>query len=49
VRFAGFPAWFVWAAVHIYFLIGFPNRLFVMLQWAVNFVTKRRRGRVIEQ
>jgi NADH:ubiquinone reductase (H+-translocating) len=49
VRFAGFPAWFVWAVVHIYFLIGFPNRLFVMLQWAVNFVTKRRRGRVIDE
>jgi hypothetical protein len=27
VRFAGFPAWLVWAGVHIYFLIGFANRL----------------------
>jgi len=27
-RFAGFPAWLVWAVVHIYFLIGFANRLF---------------------
>lgn len=49
VRFAGFPAWFVWAVVHIYFLIGFANRLFVLLQWAVAFVTKRRRGQVLDQ
>ncbi|MES2392314.1 MAG: NAD(P)/FAD-dependent oxidoreductase [Acidobacteriota bacterium] len=48
VRFAGFPAWFVWAAVHIYFLIGFANRVFVLMQWAFAFVTMRRRGRVID-
>ena len=46
VRFAGFPAWFVWAAVHIYFLIGFANRLFVLLQWGFAFLTKRRHARV---
>lgn len=46
VRFAGFPAWLLWAAVHIYFLIGFSNRLFVMLQWGMAFLTKRRQVRV---
>jgi NADH dehydrogenase len=49
VRFSGFPAWFIWAAVHIYFLIGFANRAFVLLQWAFAFVTKRRRARVLDQ
>ena len=49
VRFWGFPAWFIWVAVHIYFLIGFANRVFVLLQWAYAFATKRRRGRVLEQ
>ncbi len=49
VRFAGFPAWFVWAVVHVYFLIGFANRLFVLMQWGFAFITKRRRGRVLEQ
>ena len=39
---AGFTAWLVWAGVHIYFLIGFANRLFVMLRWLVQFVTRRR-------
>jgi NADH dehydrogenase len=47
VRFAGFPAWFIWATVHIYFLIGFANRLFVLLQWGLAFITKRRRVRVL--
>ena len=46
VRFAGFPAWFVWAVVHIYFLIGFANRFFVLLQWSFAFVTKRRQVRI---
>src|SRR5262249_45935979 len=31
LRFAGFPAWIVWAVVHIYFLIGFANRFFVIV------------------
>jgi NADH dehydrogenase len=39
---AGFTAWLLWAGVHIYFLIGFANRLFVMLRWLVQFVTRRR-------
>jgi NADH dehydrogenase len=47
VKFAGFPAWLVWAGVHIYFLIGFANRLFVLLQWGLSFLTKRRRVRVL--
>jgi NADH dehydrogenase len=46
-RLAGFPAWVIWAVVHIYFLIGFANRLFVLLQWGLAFLTKRRRVRVL--
>ena len=46
LRFTGFPAWIVWAAVHIYFLIGFANRFFVILQWGIAFLTKRRQVRV---
>jgi NADH dehydrogenase len=46
VRFGGLLAWFVWAAVHIYFLIGFANRFFVLLQWGIAFLTKRRQVRV---
>jgi NADH:ubiquinone reductase (H+-translocating) len=46
LRFSGFLAWIVWAAVHIYFLIGFANRFFVLLEWGVAFLTKRRQVRV---
>jgi NADH dehydrogenase len=48
-QFAGFPAWLVWAGVHIYFLIGFANRLFVSLQWSLAFLTKRRRVRILPE
>ena len=40
-KFAGLTAWLLWAGVHIYFLIGFTNRLFVMLRWMVQFATRR--------
>ncbi len=49
VRFAGFLGWALWAGVHIYFLIGFANRLFVLLQWSFDFFTKRRRVRVLSE
>jgi NADH dehydrogenase len=46
LRFAGFAAWMVWALVHIYFLIGFANRFFVLVQWGIAFLTKRRQVRI---
>ena len=49
LRFSGFPAWLIWAGVHIYFLIGFANRFFVLAQWGLAFLTKRRRVRVLPE
>lgn len=49
IRFAGLAGWLLWAGVHIYFLIGFANRLFVLLQWGFDFFTKRRRVRVLSE
>jgi NADH:quinone reductase (non-electrogenic) len=49
IRFAGFSAWMIWVGVHIYFLIGFANRMFVLLQWGLAFLTKRRRVRVLPE
>jgi NADH:ubiquinone reductase (H+-translocating) len=49
VKFAGFPAWFIWATVHIYFLIGFTNRLFVLLQWGFDFLARRRQVRILPE
>ena len=34
-RMSGFPAWVAWLAIHIFFLIGFRNRLVVMIDWAL--------------
>jgi NADH dehydrogenase len=48
-RFAGLAGWLLWAGVHIYFLIGFANRVFVLLQWGLAFLTKRRRVRVLSE
>src|SRR5262249_12228511 len=47
VRLSGFTAWLLWAGIDIYFLIGFANRLFVMMQWGMSFVTKRRGVRIL--
>jgi NADH:quinone reductase (non-electrogenic) len=46
-RFSGFSAWFFWWAVHIFFLIGFRNRLLVMFGWAWNWITFQRGARLI--
>ncbi len=47
VRFSGFSAWVAWLGVHIWFLIGFQNRLLVMFQWAWSYVTRNRSARLI--
>ncbi|HET6463361.1 MAG TPA: NAD(P)/FAD-dependent oxidoreductase, partial [Candidatus Krumholzibacteria bacterium] len=47
IRLCGFPAWFIWVFVHIGYLIGFDNKLLVMLQWAVNYFTRKRGARLI--
>jgi len=36
---SGFPAWVMWLAVHIFFLIGFRNRLSVFRQWAYTYLS----------
>lgn len=46
-RFAGFPAWLAWVFIHIFFLIGFRNRLLVMIEWAWSYLTFQRGARLI--
>lgn len=43
----GFPGWLLWGAAHVYFLIGFKNRLFVVLQWLWSYATWQRGVRLI--
>ena len=49
VRFSGLLAWLFWLFAHIYFLIGFRNRLMVMVDWAWAYVTYERSARVVAE
>ncbi len=47
LRLTGFIAWLIWSVAHIYFLIGFRNRLSVVLNWGWNYFTFQRGTRLI--
>ena len=44
---SGLVAWLTWLLVHLFYLIGFQNRLIVILRWTVSFVTHGRGARLI--
>ena len=46
-RLWGYLAWIVWLFVHILYLVGFENRILVMVQWAWNYFTRNRSARLI--
>ncbi|HUE86226.1 MAG TPA: NAD(P)/FAD-dependent oxidoreductase [Vicinamibacterales bacterium] len=46
-RFSGFVGWMLWLFVHILLLVGFRNRLSVLLEWAVSYTTYQRSVRLI--
>lgn len=46
-EFSGFPAWLAWLGVHLIFLIGFRNKLAVLLQWTYAYFTYKRGARII--
>lgn len=47
VQFAGFLAWALWAGVHVFFLIGFRNRVLVMIEWIWAYLFFKRGARLI--
>ena len=47
IEFSGFFAWVTWLFVHIFYLIGFKNRIFVFMEWAWNYFTFKRGARLI--
>ena len=49
LHFGGFLAWLIWIFVHIFFLIGFRNRILVLLEWAWSYVTYSRGARLITE
>ncbi len=47
LRFSGLIAWLAWLFVHVYYLIGFKNRLFVLLDWFWSYATYQKGARLI--
>ena len=49
LRLSGVFAWVIWLVVHLWYLIGFENRLLVLIQWSFSFVTHGRGARIISE
>lgn len=49
LKIAGYFAWYIWLFVHIAYLIGFRNRISVLLQWAYNYIFFERGVRLITE
>jgi NADH dehydrogenase len=47
LHFSGLPAWWFWLAAHVFFLIGFRNRIAVLLNWAWAYWTYQRGARIV--
>ena len=47
IRFSGLPAWLAWLFVHLIFLVGFRNKLMVLISWAYAYFTFGRGARLI--
>jgi NADH dehydrogenase len=47
LRLSGFVAWSTWVAVHLFYLVGFQNRVIVFIRWTFSFATHGRGGRLI--
>ena len=48
-RLSGFAAWVTWLVVHLWYLIGFQNRLLVVIRWTFSFLTRGRGARLITE
>jgi NADH dehydrogenase len=49
IRISGFAAWVTWLLVHLFYLIGFQNRLLVVTRWMFSYVTRGRGARLITE
>jgi NADH dehydrogenase len=47
LQLSGFPAWMTWLLVHLWYLVGFQNRVLVLIRWCVSFATHGRGARLI--
>ena len=49
LKLSGFLAWATWLVVHLFYLVGFQNRLLVLIRWSIGFVTRGRGTRLITE
>jgi NADH dehydrogenase len=47
LRLSGLPAWLTWLVVHLWYLVGFQNRVVVFIRWSFSFFTHGRGARLI--
>jgi NADH dehydrogenase len=47
IKLGGFLAWTTWLLVHLFYLVGFQNRLLVLIRWSISFATRGRGARLI--
>jgi NADH:ubiquinone reductase (H+-translocating) len=47
MRLSGLPAWLAWLVVHLWYLVGFQNRLLVFIRWSFSFFSRGRGARLI--
>jgi NADH dehydrogenase len=47
LRLSGFIAWATWLVVHLFYLVGFQNRVVVLVRWSSSFATHGRGSRLI--
>jgi NADH dehydrogenase len=47
LRMSGLPAWLFWLFVHLFYLIGFRNRVVVFVEWAWSYFTFERSARIV--
>ena len=49
IKLTGFVAWMAWLSLHLLFLIGFRNKLIVLIQWVYSYFTYKRGARIITE
>jgi NADH:ubiquinone reductase (H+-translocating) len=47
VKLSGLLAWMTWLVVHLFYLVGFQNRILVLIRWSISFMTRGRGTRLI--
>ncbi len=47
IKVSGFIAWFIWASVHLFYLVGFRNRLITFVNWAFSYISYTNKIRII--